>query len=132
MPQKGSPPVRRRFRGNAPAILGSVVALMLGAAVMAPAADASSGPVVTGGGCAVEFGTYFISCQVDWTGGTGPFSVTWTAEYDSSISGGGSTSKYYSDAQGECYGSFEVKATVTDATGLSDYAYMGGTCGVNY
>jgi hypothetical protein len=121
-----------RFRRKAPAVAGAILALMLGAVVMAPAAHASSGPVITGGGCTPEFGTYFISCQVDWTGGTGPFSVKWTAEYASSISGGGTTSEYYSDAQGECYGSFEVQATVTDATGLSTYADMGGTCGVNY
>jgi hypothetical protein len=105
---------------------------MSGAVAMAPAADASSGPVITGGSCAAPTGSYLISCQVAWAGGTRPFSVGWTAVYGSAISGGGSTSVYYSDAQGECYGSFEVEATVTDADGLSAHAYMGGTCGVNY
>jgi hypothetical protein len=132
MPRRENPPVRQRFKGKALVILGAFLALMLGAVAIAPAADASSGPVITGGGCIPQFGTYLISCQVDWTGGTSPFSVRWTAVYASSISGGGSTSEYYSSGQGECYGSFEVEATVTDATGLSTYAYMGGTCGVNY
>jgi hypothetical protein len=124
--------MRQQLRGKALAILGAVLALMLGAVAMAPTADASSGPVITGGGCTASTGSYLISCQVDWTGGTSPFSVGWTAVVGSSISGGGSTSQYYFDAQGECYGSFEVEATVTDAEGLSAHAYMGGTCGVNY
>jgi hypothetical protein len=124
--------MRQRLRGKALVMLGAVFALMLGTVAMAPAADASSGPVITGGGCAAPTGSYLISCQVDWAGGTSPFSVGWTAVYGSSISGAGSTSEYYSDAQGECYGSFEVEATVTDAEGLSSHAYMGGSCGVNY
>ena len=124
--------MRKRLRRKAVVTSGAVLALMLGAVAMAPAVDASSGPVITGGGCAAPTGSYLISCQVDWTGGTSPFSVEWTAVYGSSISGAGSTSEYYSDAQGECYGSFEVEATVTDAQGLSAHAYMGGTCGVNY
>jgi hypothetical protein len=122
----------QRLRGKALITAGAVSALMLGAAVLAPAADAASGPVITGGGCAASTGSYFISCQVDWSGGTSPFNVTWTAVSASSISGGGSTTNHYSDATGECYSSFEVEATVTDAKGLSTHAYMGGSCGVNY
>jgi hypothetical protein len=124
--------VGRRFRGKALLTSGAVLTLMLGAAVMAPAADAASGPVVTGGGCDANGGSYLISCAVDWSGGTSPFNVQWTAVYASSISGNEITTAQVSDAQGECYGSFEVKATITDAEGLSTYAYMGGTCGVNY
>jgi hypothetical protein len=122
----------QRLSAKASVILGAVLALMLGAFATASTAEASSGPVITGGSCAAPTGSYLISCQVDWTGGTSPFSVGWTAVSGSSISGGGSTSEHYSDAQGECYSSFEVEATVTDAEGLSAHAYMGGTCGVNY
>jgi hypothetical protein len=124
--------MRQRLRVKALVTCGAVSTLILGAVAMAPAADAASGPVITGGGCAALTGSYLISCQVDWSGGTSPFSVGWTAVYGSSISQGGSTSEYYADAQGECYGSFEVEATVTDAQGLSAHAYLGGTCGVNY
>jgi hypothetical protein len=124
--------MRKRLRGKSLVISGAILALMAGVVAMAPAADASSGPVITGGGCDASTGSYLITCQVDWSGGTSPFNVTWTAVSGSSISGGGETTNHYSDASGECYSSFEVEATVTDAAGLSTHAYMGGTCGVNY
>lgn len=65
--------MRQRLRGKALAISGAVLSLTLCAAAMAPAADASSGPVITGGGCAVEFGTYFISCHSLWMTLSGPY-----------------------------------------------------------
>jgi hypothetical protein len=124
--------MRQRWRGRALVVLGAVPALVLAAVAGAPTAGAAAGPAITGGGCTASTGSYLISCQVSWSGGTSPFTVGWTAVSGSSISGGGSTSQHSSAAQGECYSSFEVEATVTDAAGLSAHAYMGGTCGVNY
>jgi hypothetical protein len=124
--------MRQRLTGKSLLISGAVLALMSGVVATAPAASASSGPVITGGGCTASTGSYLISCQVDWSGGTSPFNVTWTAISGSSISGGGKTTNHYSDATGECYSSFEVEAVVTDADGLTAHSYMGGTCGVNY
>lgn len=108
-------------------VAGTAVALLSGASVLAPSAQAATGPKVTGGSCSET--SYAIQCVVAWSGGTDPSSVVWTAVANSSISTYQTNPvTHTSIGAGNCVpGTFyTVKATITDAAGVSISATFGG------
>jgi hypothetical protein len=118
-----------RFRRKTLAISLAAVALSFGATAVASSADAAAGPVITHGSCGSS--SFAIQCQITWAGGTDPSTVQWTAVAHSSI--GGSVTNpvtHTSIGEGNCIpnGFYEVKATVTDAAGLSASTFLGGPC----
>jgi hypothetical protein len=96
---------------------------------LAPAADAASGPVITNGSCNAS--SFFVTCPVTWSGGTSPFTFTWTPVANFISSGGtGTTTAHSSVGAGNCIPDslYEVKFTVTDAAGLTATTFLGGHC----
>jgi hypothetical protein len=121
--------MNRRFGRRTLAASGVAISLLTGAIVLAPSAGAATGPTITRGSCSES--SFFFQCQITWSGGTDPSTVRWTALANSSI--GGSTTNpaaHTSLGQGNCVPntSYEVKATVTDANGLSASTFLGGHC----
>jgi hypothetical protein len=129
MQRAGSQPKMRRFRTRSLVISGAAAAILPAAVALASSAAAATGLAITHGSCSVS--SYFFQCQIDWAGGTDPVTVQWVALEDSSI-GGSETNPQtrLSLAEGNCIpgGFFEVKATVTDAAGLSASTFLGGYC----
>jgi hypothetical protein len=121
--------MNRRFGRRTLAAAGAAAGLLSGVIAMAPSASAATGPTITRGSCSES--SFFFQCQISWTGGTDPSTVRWTAQANGSI--GGSTTNsaaHVSLGQGNCVPntSYEVKATVTDANGLSASTFLGGHC----
>jgi hypothetical protein len=119
----------QRFGRSTLAASGAAVALLLGVVAMAPSADAATGPTITRGSCSES--SFFFQCQITWAGGTDPSTVRWTAQVNSSIGGSLTNPAAHSSlGEGNCVPntSYEVKATVTDASGLSASTFLGGHC----
>jgi hypothetical protein len=120
--------MNRRF-GRSTLAASGAAAVLLGVVAMAPSADAATGPTITRGSCSES--SFFFQCQITWAGGTDPATVRWTAQANSSIgSSQTSPAAHSSLGQGNCVPntSYEVKATVTDANGLSASTFLGGHC----
>jgi hypothetical protein len=118
-----------RLKGTTLAISVVTMALTAVAGALAPSAQAASGPVITSGSCSESL--YFFQCQITWAGGTDPSTVQWTAAANSAIGGSlTNPSTHSSRGDGNCVPNtfYEVKATVTDAHGLSASTYLGGHC----
>jgi hypothetical protein len=120
----------RRIPGKTSLVASGALAAVLPLAIaLAPPAEAATGPVITHVSCSAT--SYFFECTVDWSGGTDPSTVQWVAVANSDISGSDTdAAAHYSIGEGNCVPgpSYEVKATVTDAAGLSASAYTGGPC----
>lgn len=119
----------RRPRIRAQVVSGAVLALLTAAGAAAPAADAATGPTFTQVYCGDT--SYVASCEFVWSGGTSPYTFSWTAVRGLSGTGGSDTTAGNSaHVASNCIPQnfFEVKATVTDAAGLSATTYAGGTC----
>jgi hypothetical protein len=115
---------RRRYVAIAAALPAAIVSVL---AFQAPRASAAAGPVITSGSCGVT--SYYLRCEVAWSGGTAPTTARWAAISGSSI-GATQASGQESVAEGNCVpdGFYEVKVTVTDAAGLSASTFLGGYC----
>jgi hypothetical protein len=108
---------------------GTAVAVVSSLLAVAPSADAATGPTITQASCSES--SYFFQCQIGWSGGTDPSAVRWVAVANSSIGGSLTNPAAHSSlSSGNCIpgSSYEVKATVTDATGLSASRFLGGPC----
>jgi hypothetical protein len=115
---------------RAQAVSGFMLALAAVAITQASPARAAAGPTVTYASCGDT--SYLVTCEFSWSGGTSPFVVTWAAiESPMSPSGGSESVTGHSVyVSGNCVPQafYEVKATITDAKGLSATAYAGGRC----
>jgi hypothetical protein len=121
--------MNRKLMRKTLAAHGVAAALLAGGIAAAPTADAATGPVITQASCSES--SFFFQCQISWSGGTDPSAVQWAAWANSSI--GGSVTNpgtHRSLGEGNCVPntSYEVKATVTDASGLSASTFLGGHC----
>jgi hypothetical protein len=127
--RKENPLMSLRFRSKALAISVAAATLSAGAIAIAAPVSAAAGPVITHGSCGSS--NFSIQCQITWSGGTDPSTVRWIAVANSSIGGSlTNPSTHSSIGFGNCIpnGFYEVKATVTDAHGLSASTFLGGNC----
>jgi hypothetical protein len=111
-------------------IAAGLAALPAIGAVVAPAAQAASGPVITSGEC--DSYSYSAYCWVEWSGGTAPYTVQWTP-VSGLLSSGSTTSTTSGDSASTgkgCipYDSVEIQVTVTDTNGLSATTDLSTRC----
>ena len=119
----------RHTRVRSLALSGAIAAVLPVAVAVASPAAAAAGPAITRGSCSTT--SYYFQCQISWAGGADPATVHWAAVASSSVGGSQtSPSAHSSLAEGNCVpgGFYEVKATVTDAAGLSASTFLGGHC----
>ena len=110
---------------------GFILALAAVAAAPASPVQAAAGPTITNSSCSDT--SYLATCTISWSGGTPPFTVTWSSIGAPLSSSGGTFSGvtgYSVNVGGQCVPQtfYEVKVTVTDAAGLSATTYAGGRC----
>jgi hypothetical protein len=92
-------------------------------------ASAASGPTITAMFC--DGGDWSGYCEVEWTGGTAPYTVSWTPEGDFfGTSVDTDAAAHWSVIEGSCVagGELEAIAKVTDADGRSATAGSGAEC----
>jgi hypothetical protein len=121
--------MNRRFGRKTLAAAGVATALLTGMTALAPSAGAATGPTITRGSCGDA--SFAYTCQLTWTGGTDPSTVAWTAMENDTVSfSQTNAAAHTSVGGGNCVpnGFYEVKATVTDANGLSATTFLGGRC----
>jgi hypothetical protein len=123
------PAVHKKSR-KAQVVSGLLLAAAAAATAPASPAGAAAGPAFTYASCGDT--SFLVTCTFTWSGGTSPYTATWTAiEGPMSPSGGsGSFTGNTAYAGGNCVPQnfYEVKMTVTDAAGLSATTYAGGRC----
>jgi hypothetical protein len=121
--------MNRPFRRKTLATSGAAAVLLAGVIAAAPSADAATAPTITQGTCSES--SFFFQCQISWSGGTDPSTVQWVAWANSSIGNSETNSAAHSSlGEGNCVPNsfYEVKATVTDANGLTASTFLGGHC----
>ena len=119
-----------RLTAKALGIAAGLVALPAMGTVVAPAAQAASGPVITGDEC--DSYSYSAYCWVQWSGGTAPYTVQWTPVQGwlfanpRTITTSGNASSFGNNCIPN--DGVVIKVTVTDAQGLSTTTETGTGC----